>query len=109
VTSTSASAPFNAAIGTAAYSIRSPKWCRRHSSTASGSYATTCAPASRRPPITSIAGASRMSSVFGLKESPHTAKRRPARFLPNRPWIRSTRSRFCVALTASTAFRIRKS
>jgi hypothetical protein len=40
---------------------------------ATGSVTFTFAPRDRSPSITTIAGASRMSSVLGLKESPHTA------------------------------------
>jgi len=39
--------------------------------------AQTVAPASKRASITTRAGASRMSSVLGLKARPQTAKRRP--------------------------------
>ena len=52
-------------------------------------------------------GASRMSSVFGLNASPHSAKLRPARFSPSRATIFSTRRSFCASFAASTAPRIR--
>ena len=52
-----------------------------------------------------MAGASRMSSVLGLKASPHTAMVLP---LSEPRWasIFLTRTRFWYSLTASTAFRI---
>jgi hypothetical protein len=49
------------------------------SSIASGSWAVTFAPAASSSSIITIAGASRMSSVFGLKARPQTAKCLPLR------------------------------
>jgi hypothetical protein len=87
--------------------MRSPKICLA-TLIASGSYASTLAPAERSDSMSGIAGASRMSSVRGLNASPHTPRVFPfsepkcLRILPN--------SRvFCAALTDSTASRIRNS
>ena len=52
-----------------------------------------------------IAGASRMSSVRGLKARPQTAKRRPRRSGPNSATTFSTRRPFCPSFTSSTAFK----
>ena len=56
-----------------------------------------------------IAGASRMSSVFGLNARPHTAMVLPFSELPKCASIFFTSTRFWYSLTASTAFRILKS
>ena len=54
-------------------------------------------------------GASRMSSVLGLKARPQTANGCPDRSSPNLAVTRSRRSRFWSSLTASTASRIEAS
>src|SRR5437763_9372047 len=51
-------------------------------------------------------GASRMSSVLGLKASPHTATVRPSRPAVKCRCILRNSTSFCRAFTASTAFRI---
>ena len=57
--------------------------------------------------MTVMDGASRMSSVRGLNESPQTAMRRPSSE-PMASTILSTSRCFWAAFTASTASRIRK-
>src|SRR5207302_997868 len=52
---------------------------RRAVGPASGSYARTCAPSSSSRSTIVMAGASRMSSVRGLKARPHSAMVRPLR------------------------------
>jgi hypothetical protein len=47
-----------------------------------------------------------MSSVFGLKARPQTAKVLPDRSLPKRASMRSRRSRFCRSFTVSTPSRM---
>ena len=59
--------------------------------------------------MSTTAGASRMSSVLGLKARPQTAKRRPVRSSPNCAWIWRARSSFWSSFTASTAWSMRKS
>ena len=53
-------------------------------------------------------GASRMSSVFGLKARPHSAKRRPARSSPRRAAILRPGTPFWKSLAASTALSTRR-
>ena len=48
-------------------------------------------------------GASRMSSVLGLKARPQTAKLRSLRSRPKRSKTLSTSTTFCASLTESTA------
>ena len=48
-------------------------------------------------------GATRMSSVLGLKAKPHRAIVLPLRSSPKRCTILSTSTSFCCSLTASTA------
>ena len=67
------------------------------------------APAPRRRPASSASisvtdGASRMSSVRGLNESPHTASAAPAQVARRSGRMTfSNSARFCAALTSSTA------
>ena len=56
-----------------------------------------------------IAGASRMSSVLGLKASPQIAIVLPFNLPPKCREILLTSTRFCSWFTVSTAFRILKS
>ena len=70
-------------------------------SAATGSCAFTLAPFPSSPSTTVIAGASRMSSVFGLKASPHTPMVFPASD-PKCFVAFSTSQRFCRSFTRST-------
>ena len=74
---------------------------------ASGSWTRTCAPAASSASISTSAGASRMSSVLGLKARPQTAMV----FSLSSPrkcwWILRKSTSFCASLTASTASIIR--
>src|SRR4051812_26718811 len=80
---------------------------RRACSIPAGSYARTLAPKSSSPVTSGIEGASRMSSVSGLKVRPSTAKVLPRR-LPPAAWatLRAI-ARLRLSLTASTASMIR--
>src|SRR3990167_1124237 len=60
-------------------------------------------PALSKASITTMEGASLISSVRGLKESPQTAKVRPVRSSPKWRFTFSTRIPFCRSLTRSTA------
>ena len=75
----------------------------RASGIATGSNAVTVAPRASSPSMITRLGASRMSSVLGLKASPQSAMRRPERSSPKRRTIFATRTPFCRSLASSTA------
>ena len=100
VTSTAASAPSSASSGSAQIVARGSA----AAPSATGSQARTSAPSATSRPASTRLGASRTSSVFGLKASPSSVTVLPRR-LPR--WCCSfpiTR-RFCSSLTSITAFR----
>ena len=70
---------------------------------AAGSCATTLAPAASSSSMSVSAGDSRMSSVFALKASPHTAMRVPFTSPPSADRSFWKSRRFCSSLASSTA------
>ena len=73
-----------------------------------GSCARTLAPMSSSPVTSGIDGASRMSSVSGLKVRPSTAMVLPRRPPPAAPATLRAIARLRLSLTVSTASTIRK-